>query len=570
MRKPQLLARIPAVVCALGVAVCPPSRLSAQAAAEQPLGRAEYLQRVVESNRSIQSRLAGFHSARSLHRAERGVYEPVFIGSTERVDRQRPNTIELERSLRSGGEFIERNWNYNAGVETRTPTGGRVRVGVQGRELRNNIQRTVIVDLDAEYETSFGVNVDQPLLKNAGPGVMSATRRMSARNAETAYQDFRRQLMLTLAQAEIGYWELFLAQQAVRFSGESVRTAEDLLKDNRSRFESGRGSRLEVLEAEAGLALRRSRESVAQQRLVEAMNRMAAYFGSSPAEEGRRFVAVDQPRAWSAPGEAATMAPAALAMSPDVLRAYRQVEMERIRLGVAKNQRLPQVDLRGSFGSAGLGFDWRSAWRDSEQINFPQWTVLLEMRVPLLAGIRERNEVRAAQQRVRQAQLNADDLEIQVRSNLDAAIRRVDSTAFTARSNGEAVSFRETLLGDRMAARDAGRVDTRAVLEAEDDLVVARLELLDSQVEHQRAVLELQLLQGNLLHNRGLEISMAELEQASREWSREGGDRLAFLRYREPASEIVPLPAPVPSADSRLEPDGLKSWLPAFLRKDEP
>jgi outer membrane protein len=257
-------------------------------------------------------------------------------------------------------------------------------------------------------------------------------------------------------------------------------------------------------------------------------------------------------------------------MSPDVLRAYRQVEMERIRLGVAKNQRLPQVDLRGSFGSAGLGFDWRSAWKDSEQINFPQWTVLLEMRVPLLAGVRERNEVRAAQQRVRQARLNADDLEIQVRSNLDAAIRRVESTAFTARSNAEAVSFRETLLGDRLAARDAGRVDTRAVLEAEDDLVVARLELLDSQVEHQRAVLELQLLQGNLLNNRGLEISMAELEQASREWSREGGDRLAFLKYREPASDVIPSPAPVPSADSRLEPDGLKSWLPAFLRKEEP
>jgi outer membrane protein TolC len=532
------------------------------------LARRDFLQRVVEANPSVQSRLAGFLSARSLHRAETTPYEPAFVGSVEWVDRQRPNTIELERSLRSGGEFIERNWNYNAGVETRTPTGGRIRFGAQARELRNNIQRTVIVDLEAEYETSVGVVIEQPLLKNAGPGLMSAPRRLAARTAEVAYQDFRRQLMLTVAQAEIGYWELFLAQEAVRFSAESVRMAQTLLDDNRSRFESGRGAQMDVLEAQAGLALRRSRESVAQQRQVEAMNRVAAFFAGSPFEQGVTYLATDAPAVREAAADYRSGARAALAMSPDLLRAQRQVEQEKIRLGVARNQRLPQVDLRGSFGSAGLGFDWRSAWTDTEKINFPQWSVALEMRIPLLTGLRERNEVRAAQQRLRQAELNAAELDIQVRTSLDAAMRRVESSAFTARSNAEAVRFREALLNDRMAARDAGRLDTRGVLEVEEELVIARLEHLDSEVEHQRAVLELQVLQGNLLQNRGLEISLRELETASREWAGQGGGRLQFLTYQEPAAP-GPAAEPLPSADSRLEPDGLKGWIPGFLRRTE-
>jgi outer membrane protein len=549
-------------VCALANQEGPAAYPTPLTVTEARMARADFLQQVVEQNRAVQSRLAAFHSARSLHRAEKGVYEPALVASTERIDRQRPNTIELERSLRSGGEFIERNWNYNAGVEVRTPTGGRVRVGAQMRELRNNVQRTVIVDLDAEFETSAGVIVEQPLLKGAGFGITSAARRMAARSAEVAYQEFRRQLMLTVAQAEISYWELRLAQEAVRLSADSVRTAQTLLGDNRSRFEAGRGARLDVLEAEAGLALRRSRQSVAQQRQVEAMNRFAAFFAGSPYEEGVAYVATESPALRSVAMNFEQGTSTALAMSPDVLRAHRQVEQEKVRLGVARNQRLPQVDLRGSFGAAGLGYDWTTAWTDTEKVNYPQWAVVLEMRVPLLAGIRERNEVKAAQQRVRQAELTKDDLEIQVRTSLDAAIRRVESTAFTARSNAEAVAFRETLLTDRLAAREAGRLDTRSVLEVEDELVAARLDYLDSEVEHQRAVLELQVLQGNLLQNRGLEVSMSELEAATREWVKQRGGALTFLRYAEPASDQLPVLPPLPGADSRVEPAGREWRLP--------
>src|SRR5690606_35090713 len=102
--------------------------------------------------------------------------------------------------------------------------------------------------------------------------------------------------MLTLAQAEISYWELFLAQEAVLLSTESMGTADTMLGDNRSRFESGRGARLDVLEAEAGLALRRSRHSVAQQRQVEAMNRFAAFFAGTPFEHGLQYVVTDEPQ----------------------------------------------------------------------------------------------------------------------------------------------------------------------------------------------------------------------------------------------------------------------------------
>ena len=318
----------------------------------------DYLQRVVDNNSAIQARVASFHSARSMQKAEGGLFEPSLVGSTEWVDRKRPNTIEIERSLRSGGIFIERNWTYSAGVEVRTPTGGRLRLGGSARELRNNVQRTAIVDLDAEYETSVDVVVEQPLLKNAGWGITTAARRMAARSAEVAYQEYRREVMQTIAQAQIAYWELALAQEQVRLSHESVKIARTLLEDNQALFQAGRGPEMDVLESQAGLSARHSRLSSARQRQVEAINRLAAYFGGRPQADGIQYESANSPQLDRvSPGQEEGLE-YAFAQSPDVLRALGQVEQEKIRVKVARNQRLPQIDLTGGFSSAGLGYDW--------------------------------------------------------------------------------------------------------------------------------------------------------------------------------------------------------------------
>jgi hypothetical protein len=262
----------------------------------QPIGREAFLQRVVTENQVIQGSLAAFGAALNLHRAEGGLFQPAFVASSQWVDRKQPNTIQLERSLQSGGIFIERNLVYTGGVEMRTPLGGLVRVGGSARELRNNLQRTTLVDLDAEYETSIDISIEQPLLKNFGPTMTLAPRRMAAHNAEIGYQDYRRQLMRTVAQAEVAYWELALAQEQFRLSEDSVATAQALLDESQAKAEAGRGTQLDVIEAEAGLAQRHSRRTRAQQNLIEAIGRLSAFIGVEPEMEGVRLVANESPQ----------------------------------------------------------------------------------------------------------------------------------------------------------------------------------------------------------------------------------------------------------------------------------
>lgn len=506
---------------------------------KEELSLEAYLQRVLERNKSIQGRLLAFHASRSIRRAEGGLYEPALVGSAEYVDRQRANTIEVERSLRSGGEFIERNQNYSTAVEFRTPLGSRVRVGAGSRRLVNNVQRTVIVDLEAEYEANVGVSVEQPLLKGAGTSATLAGLRLAQRNSEASYQEYRRQMMQVVAEAEMAYWQLHFAQEEYRLSRESVALAQTIADDSRDRFEAGRGSRLDVLEADAGLATRRSRMSEAHQKWVEALNRVTGYFSESPQKLGVEFVATDRPQSREVELSFQQGSRTALAMSPDRLRAVSLYEQEKIRVAFAKNQRLPQVDLKASFGASGLGFDYPSAWKDVEKANFPSWTVGVEMRIPILGGIRERNELRAARQRMRQAELNASDVETQLSTGLDTAQQRVESSFVAARNYSSVVDFRENLLDTQIQSAQIGRTDARTVLEAEQELFVARLGRLQSEIEHQRALLELQIISGNLLKVRGIEVAMDDLEKRTSAWANKSGRELDVADYERARVEDI-------------------------------
>src|SRR5207247_1410894 len=66
--------------------------------------------------------------------------------------------------------------------------------------------------------------------------------------------------------------------EQVRFYDESVAVAEHLLRDNRARVQVGKAAELDVQEAEAGLALRQTKKSEAQQKLIEAANRLITFY----------------------------------------------------------------------------------------------------------------------------------------------------------------------------------------------------------------------------------------------------------------------------------------------------
>ena len=120
-----------------------------------------------------------------------------------------------------------------------TPLGTRLRLGATGDEIYNNVPSSQNVQQEG-FVTSIGLSIEQPLLKGLGFATNLASLRLAARQSEIAFQEYRRELMQVVAQAELAYWELYYAQQELELSRESVALAQTLLDDSNASFEIGR------------------------------------------------------------------------------------------------------------------------------------------------------------------------------------------------------------------------------------------------------------------------------------------------------------------------------------------
>lgn len=479
-----------------------------------PLGLDDLIRRVVEHNDSVQIRELDLEIARRLHQAETGVYEPQWVSSVDRVDNSRENNLQQQRSTFSA-RFDERNTVYNSGLEVLIPSGARLRAGATLRDLNNSYQRDRTFlgtnTVDGEFEWFAGLSLTQPLLKGGGRPATEVRIRLAALASDVAFQEYRRQLMLLVAQAEASYWDLYLTQEQERLTVESARVAEKILADNTNRVALGRSSELEVVQARAGLALRQARRNEARLKRLQAAAQLQNQYGMSALEAGPLPIAQDQPAQPDGPLTYFESFEQAFHLNPDYLARRAEIQRENIRLAFAKNQRLPQLDLKASYGLNGLGLTPGEAWDDINRADYPAWSVGVELRIPLAGGIRERHELAAAKLSKQKALLGLKDVEVQLSNALRTALTRVAHVRDNARNYQSVADFHQQALTAELDRLELGRTDSRSVLETEEKLFEARLALVDLLVQQRKALIELSLVSGTTLQLRGLDLARNQL-----------------------------------------------------------
>jgi outer membrane protein TolC len=527
-----------ALLAGLAAAIVPASR-AAEAPAPAPspapppgtngpawsLTLTNYFALVLERSERFQADAAAFRATNRIARAERGIFEPAFVGSVEHNENRRQNNSRDIVSLGSS-LFDERNNNYTSALEFLVPTGARMRIGYSLRRLENNLQfgsRT-----NGEYETFIGGNFVQPLLKNAGVAATRYGIRLADANAEIAKQEYRRALNQLLAGAETAYLGLYLAQEQLATFQESVRVAESILSDFRIRTETGKASELDILQAEADLAERRNGRREAEQKLAEARAR-ASTFVAATERDLRGPLTAEAPR---------TVSPERLDFddrwstlfdyNADYLAQRKRIEQEGIRVSYARNQRLPQLDVRASYGMNGLGQTSSSAFDQLSTGEFPTWYVGAEVRIPLGGDIRARHELAAARDRKDAAVYSLRDLETQLANLLATSLHRVRNSQAAILDTEAAVRLNRALLDTALARLDVGRAEARRVLEVERDLLIARLTALAAVVQLHQANIDLEVISGVYLIKRGIESLAGDLPMPPSAGGRARPSRMAF------------------------------------------
>ncbi|HVV02509.1 MAG TPA: TolC family protein, partial [Verrucomicrobiae bacterium] len=286
-----------------------------------------------------------------------------------------------------------------------------------------------------------------------------------------------------------------------------------ILEDSQASYNAGRSSELDVLEAQSGLAVRRTKQNTALQSYYDALGHARTLYGSVPDIANKPIRAVDVPPATNAPISYGQSFQRAFLLNPDYLIQSEKVDQERVRLGFAKNQRLPELNVNGSYGYNGLGLTVDDSYASLESRDFASWSVGVELRIPLVGNIRGRNNLTAAKLTMEESLVNLKSVETQIANSLNTAVQKARGWAESIQSYETVVRFNENVLKTQIARLNAGQVEARKVLEVEADLFDARQSYADALVQYRRSLLELELADGSVLKDRGLEVKKEELRE---------------------------------------------------------
>ena len=488
---------------------------------------ADYLQQVVLHNEAVQSQMLEAEVSRRKHKAEGGIFEPQLTASAMREANRRTNNVVQQAAQNGGSLFDERNNVFDTAIEQGLPTGGKVRLGYTLSDIGNNVNPYASSGISIpnvwiqQYQTFSGVTLIQPLLKDAGLTPTLAALRLSALESDISFQEYRRTLMMSLFRAADAYWGLYYSQEQVRFLDQSVAVAQNVLDDSREKLKAGHGSELDVMEAQSALALRNTKRNEALQNFYDSLSSLKTYAGVSTTlfQDGANpevWHAVDVPRETSPEISYATCLERATAMNPDYLIQLKKADQEGVRLDVAKNQLLPNLNLKAAYGVNGLSSAPGTSWEMAADGQFPSWSVGLEFSIPLGINIKAHNLSEAAKLTVKEAEIQLKAVMTQLANGINTTIQKVAGWQQSIQSYQMIIHYNEELLKTQLERLKAGRVEARKVLEDEASLLDSRQNLANALMQYQHALMQVELSEGSLLKNRNLEISREELRQSTK------------------------------------------------------
>ncbi len=328
-----------------------PAASNAEAPYERvPLSLSDAVNLGIENNTDVQ--LVRFEPpiAEYEHTAAWGVYDPKLFGDYRYTSQKLPVASAFFPS-----QFIERDSVGHAGVLGLVPRLGWIyQLSYTGSDVQTN---SIVTSLGTTYSSSLTLSLVAPLLKGAWWGAAWTQVELTGIGSELAREEFRKRITDIVATVELRYWGVAARRQELEVANKSLDTRRELLSVTKAQYDVGVVSRVEVTEAEAGVAERESNQIRVENRYRNAQDELIdSVYGPRLTPTSRLEIELtDKPEAYVtfALDPEGSMR-RALERRPELTIARQRVEASEIFLKYAKNERLPQLDAVGSYGTHGL------------------------------------------------------------------------------------------------------------------------------------------------------------------------------------------------------------------------
>lgn len=451
----------------------------------QNLDLGEAVSRALERNYSIRLESLSPIIARARIEAERGRFDPALEASYSRsvqtearrgVDQNNPDAFVKDR-------LTDEQWDV--GLVGLLPWGTSYDLGWSVRNQTGTFNA-----FDDQYSSFLGLSVTQPLLQGAGSDVNTTSIRIARKDAIFSDWQFRSQVITTITDTLLAYYDLHASRVALAVAQESRDLAAQLLEDNIKRAEIGVMSPLDITTARAELAQRAERLLLAERVVRDNENLLKRLISADVRDTlGIRLHIVRPPLALSE----TRLDPAlimAFELRPDYRQAILQFEKSEITLVFQKNQVLPRLDVTASLGASGVDPDVGQSLEQTVNAKSYSWSVGAVFRLPI-PNRTARSNRRVAELEVARSLLGMRQLEQEIIIAVDNALGQV----FTSRQRIEASQQSRILAEESLVAEEeklrAGVSTTFVVLELQRNLAEAQLIEIQALTDYNKSVASL-------------------------------------------------------------------------------
>ena len=446
-------------------------------------------------------------------------YRPTFDTNFQNNSRTNPSSTQLD-----GGESVVSDTVIlNSGVSQEVGWGG----GRYQVNFNNNRSASTnfFTSFNPSYRSSVQASYTQPLLRGFRIDPIRQGIRVTRINRDIADIDLRQTVTNTVSAVRDAYWELVYATQTVAVQQQALELAEALVRDNEARVEIGTLAPIDVVQARSEAAARRQTLAQAEQALATAELVLKQLIVDGTGDEYWRATLnpIDLPTLSPAPIDLEATIRRALDERTDLERSRRQLDINEVNLSSMRNQRLPAVDLTGSYqlqGQGGTRF-FRSglggavlteipggindAFDQLVDLDYPVWTVQLNVSYPIGPSAADAAYARA-QLQTRQVEAQLRQLELQVATEVTNAVLQIRAIARRIEAATAARELAEEQLAAEQSRFDAGLSTNFFVVQAQRDLSTAQDTELRAILDQQKALIELDRVQRTSLSQAGIQI----------------------------------------------------------------
>ena len=455
------------------------------------------IRNAVVHNLGIQrSRIEQAVSAAEIVRAE-AAFDAVLGAGTNfaRLDQPGNDLLIGNTFILDQGQNVSQ-WGFTTDIRKPLTSGGALELGFSGD--RQNVNNDQPLKFNPAYESSINLGLSQPLLRGFGEDVNTASIQL-ARNADRlAAVQLQSRLLDLVVGVEQAYWNLVVARQDLVIAqwlvaeGERIR---DIL-DNRRGFDT---TLAQYADAVATVESRKTRRIKARRDVGLAADALKAIVNDPELPVGGEFdlvpvdYMIDAPFTFDLRDSIAT----ALGRAPAIDAAVLGIDDASIREIVARNGRLPALDLRAEMAWLGLASDYGASVRAIDG-DFVDYVVGLQFSQPI--------GNRAAESVVRQARLRRSSAVIGYR-------QAVQDTVLAVKNSVRDIDAGYALVGQARNFRLAQAENLRALEALRETLAALTPEFLNLLFQRQERLGEAQLQEIGALV--AYNVAIADLNRAT-------------------------------------------------------